>query len=107
MEERFSKNIDNVKVKCLAFADDLALQAETEKEATKQVSTLKDIAEETVVPISYEKTEIMTTDASFSKKLLNTDYGKVKVSKHLIEIICSNGSDRTSTEESLAINWRD
>lgn len=96
---------NHVKVKCLAYADDLALLAETEEEAIDQINTLKEIAEKTGLQISYEKTELMTTDPNFKKKTVETKYGPIKVTtrfRYLGETICSNGSEKESMKERIA-----
>lgn len=91
----------HVKVECLAFADDLALFAETEQEAINQIDQLKEIAEKTGLQISFPKTEMMTSDKKYSKKSVETKYGKVKFVNHfkyLGEIICENGTDKKAIE---------
>ncbi|XP_066906047.1 uncharacterized protein [Halyomorpha halys] len=93
---------NHIKVICLAFADDLALLAESEEEAISQINTLQIIAEQAGQKISYEKKELMTTEVNFKKKIVNTEYGKIKVTrkfKYLGEIICHNGSEKESIRE--------
>ncbi|XP_066907112.1 uncharacterized protein [Halyomorpha halys] len=111
MKEFWKKNIsgaiienknNHVKVSSLAFADDLALLAESEEEAISQINTLQIIAEKAGLQISYEKTELMTTEVNFKKKIVNTEYQRIKVTrkfKYLGEIICHNGSKKESIRE--------
>lgn len=90
-----------VQIKCLAFADDLALFAESEEEAIEQINQLKEIAEKTGLQISFPKTEIMTSDKTYSRRSVQTKYGKVKVVdnfKYLGENISKNGTDKKSLQ---------
>ncbi|MXP61689.1 reverse transcriptase domain-containing protein [Pantoea sp. Taur] len=94
-----------LKVRCLAYADDLALLAESEQDAVRQLNCLKEIAEKTGLQVSYEKTEFMTTDSKFGKKWVETKFGKIKVTDHfkyLGEIVSNRGSEKRSLETRIA-----
>lgn len=91
----------NLRIKCLAFADDLALFAESEQEAINQIDQLKETAEKTGLQISFVKTEMMTSDSTYSKTTIKTKYGKIKITdrfKYLGEIISRNGTDKPVIE---------
>ena len=49
-----------ITIKCLAFADDLALLAETWEEAKEQIAELQEQAGRIGLNISFEKTKIMS-----------------------------------------------
>ena len=67
---------------CLAFAEDLALLAETEEEAISQINTPKEIAEKAGLQISYEKNRIyVNREKLLQKKIIETKYGKIKVTR--------------------------
>jgi Reverse transcriptase (RNA-dependent DNA polymerase). len=92
----------NVKIKCLAFADDLALLAETEQEAIAQIDELKEIAERVGLQISFTKTEMMSTNKDFRRRTVKTKYGRIKTTKqfkYLGETISNNGVDKMAIED--------
>ena len=67
-KQKIENNVDqpiklgrtNIKVDCLAFADDLAILARDTATAQKQIEILKEIAEKVGLQISFEKTEYMS-----------------------------------------------
>ena len=90
----------NIKVDCLAFADDLAILARDTATAQKQIEILKEIAGKVGLQISFEKTEYMTNMKS-APKSLNTKYGKIKrvhQFKYLGEIIQESGLEKFANE---------
>ena len=90
----------NIKVDCLAFADDLAILARDVDTAQKQIEILKETAEKVGLQISFEKTEYMTC-LKTAPKYMNTKYGRIKrVSqfKYLGEIIQESGLEKAANE---------
>lgn len=90
----------NVKVDCLAFADDLAILTRDTATAQKQIEILKEIAEKVGLQISFEKTEYMA-NLKHAPKFLNTKYGKIKrvhQFKYLGEIIQESGLEKIANE---------
>ncbi|XP_066906863.1 uncharacterized protein [Halyomorpha halys] len=91
----------------MANADDLALLVESVDGAIGNLNTLKEIAERLGLQISFEKTELMTTDGNFWEKTDKTKYGEITNSfKYLGEIICNNGSEREDMKERLVMMER-
>lgn len=85
---------------CLAFADDMALLAESKDEAQIMIEKLHEIADNTGLRISYEKTEYMEYRHN-KEKHLETKYGKIKRSdkfKYLGEWIQPNGLDKEANK---------
>lgn len=90
----------NIKVDCLAFADDLAILARDTTTALKQIEILKEVAEKVGLQISFEKTEYMSNVKS-APKSLNTKYGKIKrvhQFKYLGEIIHESGLEKFAND---------
>lgn len=88
---------DNVEVSCLAFADDLAILADNEEIATKQIEILKECADKVGLQISFQKTEFFCT--KFNIHSLNTKYGKINRVKHfkyLGEILEPTGGEKVA-----------
>lgn len=107
-EQKLSQNIDqpiklgrsDIKVDCLAFADDLAILTRDVTTAQKQIEILKEVAEKVGLQISFEKTEYMTCNKQ-APKFLNTKYGEIRrVSqfKYLGEIIQENGLEKAANK---------
>lgn len=87
---------DELEIDCLAFADDLAILAESLEDAIEQINILKEIAEKSGLQISFEKTEYIT-NVNDAPKTMKTKYGKInRVTKfkYLGEIIEANASDK-------------
>ena len=92
----------NVKIKCLAFADDLALFADSEQETIEQINQLEKTAKKAGLQINFSKTEIMINNNKINKKLIKVENGKIKTTKqfkYLGEIISGNGSDQAAMED--------
>lgn len=90
----------NIKIDCLAFADDLAILTHDIAAAQKQIELLKEIAEKVGLQISFEKTKYMTCDKS-GTPFLKTKYGKIqRVShfKYLGETIMENGLEKIANK---------
>ena len=90
-----------VVVDCLAFADDIAILSNDIETARMQIDLLKEIAEQTGLQISFEKTEVMTNIKDAPAKL-QTKYGqinRVEKFKYLGEIIMQNGLDKEALKE--------
>lgn len=107
-KQKIENNVDqpiklgrtNIKVDCLAFADDLAILTRDIDTAQKQIEILKEIADKVGLQISFEKTEFMTC-LKTAPKFLNTKYGKIRrVSqfKYLGEIIQESGLEKDANE---------
>ncbi|XP_066909288.1 uncharacterized protein [Halyomorpha halys] len=95
---------NHIKVSSLTFADDLVLLAETEEEAISQINTLKETAGKTGLQLSYEKTEFMTMETNYGKKVIETKYGRTRVTKtfkYLGETICNNGLEKERIKEKI------
>lgn len=88
-----------VQITCLAFADDLAILAETEYQAVTLVETLVEFAEKVGLQISFEKTVFFCTQLETT--VLNTKYGiirRVPYFKYLGEILEPTGLEKKSQE---------
>lgn len=99
--ERTQKGIKlgKTRVKCLAFADDLAILTGTTEEASKAIGELHDIASKTGLQISYEKTQYMSTHKI---PHIDTKHGRVYRTEHfkyLGETLQITGLNRQSNEE--------
>ena len=93
----FSKN--NLYIPYLAFADDLAILAEDERTAVKQIETLKECAEKGGLQISFEKTKFICSKIEITS--LKTKYGKISrvpYFKYLGEFIEPTGQERISQQ---------
>lgn len=90
-----------IKVNCLGFADDLALLANSIKEARTQIETLEEIAGKIGLKISFEKTKIMVRDPLCVEhiSICNTKVELVKKFKYLGETITHNNNEK--------INWKE
>lgn len=64
-----------VRVKCLAFADDLAIVTVQERDTIRAVEELHEIAAKTGLQISYEKTQFMS---NLKIPTLHTKYGTIR-----------------------------
>lgn len=97
------KKGNRIKVKCLAFADDIAIITNNRAEAIHAVEKLHEIARKTGLLISYEKTQYMERRPE-NKSHLNTKYGKIKQVPHfkyLGETIQSSGLNRIANEQRI------
>lgn len=91
----------NMKLNCLAFADDLALLANNVEEAKVQIEQLENIAAKVGLQISFEKTEIMPTievETPVIQLNNNKQIKVVKKFKYLGEIITWNINEKASIE---------
>lgn len=91
------------KIKCLAFADDLAIFTENHKDTIHAIEKLQEIAQKTGLQISYEKTKYMERKPS-NNKHIKTKYGtieRVPHFKYLGEIIQPSGLDLTANLERI------
>ena len=94
---RLGRPKDNIEVSCLAFADDLAILADNETTAIKQIEILNECAKQVGLQISFQKTDFFCSKLDISK--LNTKYGKInRVShfKYLGEILEPTGGEKIS-----------
>jgi Reverse transcriptase (RNA-dependent DNA polymerase) len=94
---RIGRPKDKIEISCLAFADDLAILADTEETATKQIEILKECADRVGLQISFQKTEFFCTKLNI--KFLNTKYGKIKKVKHfkyLGEVLEPTGGEKVA-----------
>lgn len=90
----------NLEIKCLAFADDLALLAHNKDDAQKMLDTLHEIAEKTGLKVSYEKTEYMEY-RHHEERHMKVEHGTVKRTdkfKYLGEWIQPNGLDKEANK---------
>lgn len=88
-------------VKCLAFADDIAIISKDRSDAKIMVETLHRTAAKTGLQVSYEKTEYIEHKNN-REKYLQTQHGNIKrveKFKYLGEWIQSNGLDNTTSKE--------
>lgn len=88
-------------IKCLAFADDLAILSSNIQEAQKALELLHEISAKTGLQISYEKTQYMERKNN-NTQTMHTKYGKVKrveKFKYLGEYIQIGGSNKASNIE--------
>lgn len=88
-------------VKCLAFADDIALITDNRSDAKLMLETLHEIAEKTGLKISYEKTEYIEYRHN-KEKYMTIAHGRIKrvdKFKYLGEWIQANGLDNTTSKE--------
>ena len=100
VDQPISLGRTDIKIDCLAFADDLAILARDIPTAQKQIEILKEIAEKVGLQVSFEKTEYMTC-LKTAPKYMNTKYGKIKrVSqfKYLGEIIQDTGLEKEANQ---------
>jgi endonuclease/exonuclease/phosphatase family metal-dependent hydrolase len=96
----FPKN--NLYIPYLAFADDLAILAEDEETAIKQLEILKECAEKVGLHISFEKTEFLCSKTEIAN--LKTKYGKINrvpYFKYLGEFIEPTGLEKISQQNRL------
>lgn len=104
--------LGKVRVKCLAFADDLAIITVRETETIRAIEELHEIAAKTGLQISYEKTQFMSTQKYSS---LHTKYGTIHRTenfKYLGETLqitgrnsVSNEERRTKLEKAYKLTW--
>lgn len=93
-----------IKVNCLAFADDLALLSNSLEETTHQIEVLRDIAAKIGLQISIEKTELMPTFKQELRYLQLNNGDKIKIVqkfKYLGEIITWNLDEKPSIENRI------
>lgn len=98
------KKENRIKVKCLAFADDIAIITNTRHEAIHAVEKLHEIAQKAGLQISYDKTQYMERRPE-NKSPLITQYGEITQVPHfkyLGEIIQSSGLNRIANEQRIA-----
>lgn len=91
----------NIKLNCLAFADDLALLANDIEEAKFQIEELENIARKVGLQISYEKTEMMPTFPVTTPTIILTNNKQIKIVhkfKYLGEIISWNSNEKSAIE---------
>ncbi|KAL1447407.1 hypothetical protein WDU94_005673, partial [Cyamophila willieti] len=91
---------ENLKLTCLAFADDIALFAKDIEEATDQLFKLQSIAAKTGLKIAFNKTEFIT-NLKESPNFIKIDSQKikqVKKFKYLGEWITPNISETVAIE---------
>lgn len=91
----------NIRLNCLAFADDLALLANSLEEAKSQIEELETIAAKVGLQISFEKTEIMPNFKSEVKVIQMNNNKQIKIVnkfKYLGEILTWNSSEKASIE---------
>lgn len=89
-----------ISIDCLAFADDLALFAQTPESATAQINFLQDAAAKVGLQISYSKTKFISLDKQ-APQTLHTAYGdvhKVDHFKYLGEWISPSHSEKKAME---------
>ena len=99
---RKKENITHVK--CLAFADDIAILSNTRMEAQRALEKLHEIAIKTGLQISYQKTQFFDTK-SLDKSPLKTKYGtiaQVNEFKYLGEIMQKSGLNTKANEERIS-----
>lgn len=92
-----------VNIKCLAFADDIAIITKNRQEAKEALETLHEISAKAGLQISYEKTQYMDTKSTDRHPLV-TKYGKitqVENFKYLGETIQKTGLNTKSNEERI------
>lgn len=89
-----------ITIKCLAFADDLALLAETLEDATNQISELQEQAAKIGLKISFEKTKIMSNRLDIPKivKIGTQKIDVVRSFKYLGEWIDWNNHEGKAME---------
>lgn len=100
---RIGAKCKGIVVDCLAFADDIAILSNDIETARVQIELLKEIAEQTGLQISFEKTEVMTNIKEAPPKLW-TKYGeinRVDKFKYLGEVIMKNGLDKEALRERI------
>lgn len=88
-------------IKCLAFADDLAILTNTRQEAKEALERLHEIAEKTGLQISYAKTQYMERLPSDNSDIV-TRFGKVSRVpnfKYLGEIIQPSGLNTEANKQ--------
>lgn len=88
-------------IKCLAFADDLAILNNNREEAQEAIEKLHEIATKTGLQISYEKTQYMEKQMNGTANI-KTKYGiidRTKTFKYLGEIIQVNGANKEANAE--------
>ena len=91
-----------MQVPYLAFADDLAILADDEQTATKQIEILEECANKVGLHISYEKTKFMATRTNTNKLITkNGEICKVEKFKYLGEFIESTGLEKSSQIDRL------
>lgn len=90
----------NLKINSIAFADDMALFAETMEEAREQILELKKQAAKIGLKISFEKTKIMTNN-NYPNKYLKIQEQKIEIVKefkYLGEWISWNADESKAME---------
>lgn len=90
----YKKN--NLPIDCLAFADDLAIVAESMEMAKRQIELLKEQTDKAGLQISFEKNKFWTNIAAASNKI-KTEFGPVKrvnKFKYLGELIDQKGQEK-------------
>ena len=85
-----------LKIRCLAFADDIAILAESEMDAALQLQTLHETAAKIGLQISYEKTQFMASKRVIAQeiKTLHGTIQKVENFKYLRELLTINNSEK-------------
>ncbi|KAK9884156.1 hypothetical protein WA026_005108 [Henosepilachna vigintioctopunctata] len=97
------KKENRLNVKCLAFADDIAIITDNRTEAIRAVEKLHQIAQKTGLQISYDKTKYMERKPK-NKSSLMTKHGEIlQVGhfKYLWEVIQSSDSNRIANEQRI------
>lgn len=97
------RKIDNINLNCLGFADDLALLANNFQETKQQIKSLQDLAQCIGLKISFEKTEVMSTQPPLANKITvgNQDIKIVEKFKYLGEIITYNLNEKPSWQNRI------
>jgi len=88
-----------IEVSCLAFADDLAILAETKQQAIIQIENLKECAAKIGLQISFPKTKVMSNLCDLQS--LKTKFGtieKVSEFRYLGEILEPSGKEGRAQE---------
>lgn len=98
------KKEQRIRVKCLAFADDLAILSNNREEARLALEKLHEISQKTGLQISYEKTQYIENKPADNLPI-TTQYGKVaQVSdfRYLGEIIQPSGLNSRANQERIS-----
>ena len=95
---------DNLRIPCLAFADDLTLLANNIEEATVMLQSLYTVAAKTGLKINIQKTEFMTNinESPSSVPLEDTTIRKVSTVKYLGEWISASQRENQAIDASCA-----
>ncbi|KAK9875038.1 hypothetical protein WA026_005843 [Henosepilachna vigintioctopunctata] len=97
------KKENRINVKCLAFADDIAIITDNRTEAILAVKKLHEIAQNTGLQFSYDKTKYMKRNPK-NKSSLITKHGEIlQVGhfKYLGEVIQSSCLNRIANEQRI------